>query len=250
MELASEPTLWLVGAVVVAGLVWNSAWARGQWGEFQVRVTTRLRLNGKTYRAIHGLTLPTPDGTTQVDHVIVSRFGVFVIETKNRTGWIFGDERSRKWTQSIYGRTYPFQNPLRQNYKHVRAVQSLLRLNPRCLHSVVVFTGRSRFKTPMPSNVVRRGSLVRYVKSKRTVLLADSEVEAAATLLKRSSGNRPGDRRRHLQSLKEDFRNPRCPRCGGQMVVRTAKRGYDAGSQFLGCSGYPRCRATKSLDRR
>lgn len=58
---------------------------------------------------------------------------------------IFGDERSRKWTQSIYGNNYRFQNPLNQNYRHLKAVQDLLGLGPRCLHSVVVFVGSSRF---------------------------------------------------------------------------------------------------------
>jgi len=109
---------------------------------------------------MHDLVLPTPDGTTQVDHVIVSRFGVFVIETKNMTGWIFGDERSRKWTQTLYRKKYPFQNPLRQNYKHVKAVESIAGLRSRCVHSVVVFVGGSKFKTPMPANVVYRRGLV------------------------------------------------------------------------------------------
>lgn len=71
------------------------------------------------------MTLPTPDGTTQVDHVIVSRFGVFVIETKNHKGWVFGEERSRKWAQVIYRNKYQFLNPLRQNYKHLKAVQEV-----------------------------------------------------------------------------------------------------------------------------
>lgn len=250
MEVASEPMVWLFGAILVASLVLGSAWFRGLWGEFKVRATMGLRLDRKTYRSLHNLTLSTPDGTTQVDHIIVSRFGVFVIETKNRTGWIFGDERSRKWTQSIFGRNYPFQNPLRQNYKHVKAVQALLGLQPRCLHSVVVFTGGGRFKTAMPPNVVRRGSLVRYIRSKGKILLSDSQVEDAARVLERSGTTRSGDRRRHLQSLKENQRNPKCPRCGKAMMVRTAKRGPNAGGQFWGCSGYPQCRATKSIARR
>lgn len=33
-----------------------------------------------------------------------------------------------------------------------------------------------------------------------------------------------------------------CPKCERQMVLRTASRGPNAGGQFWGCSGYPRCR--------
>lgn len=247
MELVSEPLVWVVVPILVLSVVLRSAWFRGLFGEFKARATTGLRLDRKTYRSFHNLTLPTPDGTTQVDQVIVSKFGVFVIETKNRTGWIFGDERSRTWTQSIYGQNYPFQNPLRQNYKHVKAVENLLGLHPRCLHSVVVFTGRGRFMTAMPPNVVRRGSLVRYIRSKAEVVLSDSEVNDAVRMLKRIGTTRSSDRRRHLQKLKENQVDPKCPRCGRAMVVRTAKGGPNAGGQFWGCSGYPQCRVTKSI---
>jgi len=66
---------------------------------------TLNKLDRKQYAVFHDLYLPRPDGkgTAQIDHVVVSPFGIFVIETKNMAGWIFGDERSRQWTQSIYG---------------------------------------------------------------------------------------------------------------------------------------------------
>jgi hypothetical protein len=66
--------------------------------------------------------LPSQGSTTQIDHVLVSVYGIFVIETKNMKGWIFGDERSAQWTQSIFGKKSRFQNPLRQNYRHVKAL--------------------------------------------------------------------------------------------------------------------------------
>ena len=93
LELSSEPLLpWLILGVL--GVVVLLRWLRprGDPGEFRVRATIRRRLNRKEYRSVHDLTLPTLDGTTQVDHVVVSPFGVFVIETKDLAGWIFGDE--------------------------------------------------------------------------------------------------------------------------------------------------------------
>lgn len=237
--------LWLVIAFLVVILVLRSALSKGLLGELKVQAATSLRLNGRTYRSLHNLTLPTRDGTTQIDHVIVSKFGVFVIETKNLTGWIFGDERSRKWTQSIYGNKYQFLNPLRQNYKHLKAVADLLRLGPRCLHSVVVFVGSSEFKTVMPSNVVERRELVPYIRSKTDILLSDKKIKDSIRTLKRSQISRFGARRKHVQNLRENQRNPICPWCGKAMVLRTAEKGPNAGGQFWGCSGYPRCRVTK-----
>lgn len=244
-----EPLLsWLVLAFIIIVLgVLRSAWFKGAFGELRVRATTALRLKSGTYRSLHNLTLPTPDGTTQIDHLIVSKFGIFVIETKNLRGWIFGDERSRKWTQVIYANKYQFLNPLRQNYKHVKAVQKLLGLKRRCLHSVVVFVGPSRFKTTMPPNVMQRRRLVRYVRSKTDILLSDKQVEDSVRKLRAARLSKSGARRRHVQNVRENRRDPTCPRCGKAMVLRTARRGPNTGGQFWGCSGFPRCRATKPL---
>jgi ssDNA-binding Zn-finger/Zn-ribbon topoisomerase 1 len=244
MDLPPEAWL-LVAFLVVVAL--RSTRFKGSFGELRVRATAKLRLDGTRYRSLHNLTLPTPDGTTQIDHVVVSKFGIFVIETKNLSGWIFGDERSRKWTQSIYGNKYRFQNPLHQNYKHLKAVEDLLGLGPRCLHSVVVFVGSSRFKTPMPPNVLSRRELVPYIRSKTDVLLSDSQVEDSLRALRRSGASNVITGRRHVRNLRENRTNPTCPRCGQAMVPRTAARGSNAGGQFWGCAGYPQCRATKDV---
>ena len=245
LKLPSELLLpWLILGVL--GLVVLLRWLRprGGPGELRVRATIRRRLNRKEYRPVHDLTLPTLDGTTQVDHVVVSPFGIFVIETKDLAGWIFGDERSRRWTQVLFKQKHRFQNPLHQNYKHRKAVENLLNLEPRCLHSVVVFVGKSEFKTVMPPNVLERRGLVPYIRSKTDVLLSDEEVEESIRVLEAHVSNAE-TRRRHMDNLERNERDPICPRCGNAMVLRTARRGPNAGGQFWGCSGYPRCRATK-----
>jgi hypothetical protein len=249
MDFVFESVVWLVSLALLV-LFLGRRLFRGRFGELKVRATTGLRLPSSSYTSLHNLTLPTPDGTTQVDHVIVSRFGVFVIETKNMTGWIFGDERSREWTQSIYGNNYRFQNPLHQDFKHMKAVEAATGLPLSSLHSVVVFAGRSRFKTRVPPNVMRRSRLSRYIKSKTAVLLSEEQVEQAIRVLSSAGSTTRADRRRHIENLRENRKNPKCPRCGRAMVIRTAKRGRSAGGQFWGCTGYPNCRATKNVGRR
>ena len=83
---------------------------KGRIGETIVSVGALKRLDPKIYRVFNDVVLPRPDGkgTTQIDHVVVSPFGIFVIETKNYGGWIFGDEDSRYWTQTIYGKKSRF----------------------------------------------------------------------------------------------------------------------------------------------
>ncbi len=129
------------------------------------------------------VTLPTSDGTTQIDHIIVSIYGIFVIETKNMKGWIFGSENQATWTQKIYKHTNKFQNPLRQNYKHTKALETLLRIKPSKIHSVVVFVGDSTFKTPMPPNVIKGIGFIRYIKSTTGIILDREDCKAAITII-------------------------------------------------------------------
>jgi hypothetical protein len=190
---------------------------KGIVGERLVRLALRLRLDRAIYRAVHDLTLPTPDGTTQIDHVVVSPYGIFVIETKNMKGWIFGGERQTQWTQKIYRHTTRFQNPLLQNYKHVKALQALLDVPPETIHSVVTFVGASTFKTPMPENVTQAGRFIGYIRSFREPVFSEAAVEA---ILRRIAGGRlkPGSatNRAHVRSLQtrsDPLAERRCPKC-------------------------------------
>ncbi len=150
---------------------------KGVIGEALVNLAANLFLDKQVYKLFKNVTLPTEDGgTTQIDHVIVSRYGVFVIETKNMKGWIFGSANQKTWTQKIYRHTNQFQNPLHQNYKHTQTLQSALNIESDKLFSLVVFIGDSEFKTPMPENVVYAGGYIRFIKSKRQPILTDSEV--------------------------------------------------------------------------
>ena len=118
------------------------------------------------YHLMNHVTLRMEDGTTQVDHILVSRFGVFVIETKHYSGWIFGSAGDKTWTQVHFSRRFRFQNPIFQNKRHVRAVQGLLDfLPPGAVKSVVVFSGKAQFKTEVPQGVVSIGELKDFLRN-------------------------------------------------------------------------------------
>ncbi|WP_296810790.1 nuclease-related domain-containing protein [Thiocapsa sp.] len=159
--------LWRLIPLALLGALLRSSRVKGIVGEHLVRLALRLRLDRETYRSEQDLTLPTPDGTTQIDHVVVSRYRIFVIETENMKGWIFGGERQAQWTQKIYRHTTRFQNPLLQNNKHVRVLQALLDVPPETIHSVITFVGDSTFKTPMPENGSSRPSRPRLPNRNR-----------------------------------------------------------------------------------
>ena len=83
---------WVIPLMLLIGLL-KSPWAKGHIGELLVRLFAHWQLDKQTYRRLHNVTLNTPDGTTQIDHVFLSPYGIFVLETKNMSGWIFGSEK-------------------------------------------------------------------------------------------------------------------------------------------------------------
>ena len=156
---------------------------KGRIGERAVRSVIGKDLDEETYIEFHDLIIPSRSGTTQIDHIYVSIFGIFVIETKNYTGWIFGSEKQSKWTQVVYKQKHYFQNPLRQNYAHIKALSELLKLPEEKFHSMVVFLGDCELKTQMPPNVCRIRQATSYIRRFQTTLLLPQEIEAATAVL-------------------------------------------------------------------
>lgn len=150
---------------------------KGVFGEFLLNFILKNSLDSSKYQLLHNITLPTEDGSTQIDHIVLSQYGVFVIETKNYRGWIFGNAKQKFWTQTIYHSKNKFQNPLHQNYKHIKCLEEHLNISVKLIHSIVVFVGDSTFKTEMPANVTKARGCVKYIKSKSAVVFSKSELK-------------------------------------------------------------------------
>ena len=170
-----KPMLWLVPIALVLAIL-KSPTFKGWFGEELVSKKASLRLPQEVYFPYNNVTIPDGPGTTQIDHIYVSRFGVFVVETKNMSGWIFGRADQPQWTQTIYRSKHKFQNPIRQNYKHLKTLETLLQLPVSKLHTVIVFTGDSTFKTDLPGCVCTLSNFTDYIKSFNTPLLTTEEV--------------------------------------------------------------------------
>ena len=245
---------WLL--LFVAGLVLTkilrSAWFKGKLGELKVNVGVPLLLNRKTYRLIKNVTLPIGNETTQIDQLILSPYGIFVIETKNMTGWVFGQPSQAQWTQVIYRFRQRFQNPILQNNLHVKAVQDLLGVEHDQLHNVVAFVGACTLKTPMPDEVVHGTfALANFIRGKRIPVFTEEEVRRMIEDILTTRLN-PGfwTERTHVRNIKRRISQNAansgiaCPRCGGVMVERASRK---TGERFLGCRRFPRCSGSRSL---
>jgi restriction system protein len=220
---------------------------KGWFGELQTQFGLWLKLDKNIYKRFHNIVLETENGTTQIDHVILSKYGIFVIETKNYNGWIFGDEKQKTWTQSLYGEKYKFQNPVHQNYRHTKALSKFLNIDHNFIHSIVFFIGESKFQTKMPPNVMMTG-LSKYIKNFDQVVFSDQDFFSLEQNFIKLQ-NKKLSNREHVSSLKERYSSSEiCPKCGSSLVKKSAKKGSFAGNEFLGCSGYPKCKYIKPIE--
>ncbi|EMB9226831.1 TPA: NERD domain-containing protein [Vibrio alginolyticus] len=244
--------VWYLVPLLLIVSVFKSRWLKGVFGEFLVN---RLlsKLPESDYTLIKDVTLPTSDGTTQVDHIVVSKYGIFVVETKNMKGWIFGSARQKQWTQKIYRHSSKFQNPLHQNYKHIKALETLLGCSEEHLHSVIVFIGDSTFKTEMPPNVTYARGSIQYIQQFNDVVFSDNDYARLTESINRLKLKRGVitdlKHRKHVKEVvASKVSSNECPRCGSEMVLRETKRGENIGKQFWGCSTFPKCRAVKQFN--
>lgn len=125
---------------------------------------------------LNNITLEMEEGTTQIDHVLVAEAGIYVIETKHYSGWLFGGPDQGQWTQVIYKVKTKFKNPIHQNYGHVKALQSLFSLPDDAFISVVVFTGSAEFKSDLGPCVVQLDQLIDFLKQQRPVLFDERKI--------------------------------------------------------------------------
>lgn len=245
-------TLWYLIPLVLLASLFKSPWFKGVFGEYQVNLLLKLYLSKDTYHLIKNVTLPTENGTTQIDHILVSQYGIFVIETKNMKGWIFGSENQKQWTQKIFKYSSKFQNPIHQNYKHLKTLESCLGVPVESIFSVIVFIGDSIFKTDMPDNVTFSGKCINYIESKNSKVLSQEQVSKSIKLIEsgRLKASLKTNREHvvHVKQIIESKSNEKsCPKCGSEMVVREAKKGANKGNKFWGCSSFPKCRAVAEI---
>lgn len=237
---------------------YNTPERKGARGERLVHNALTSVLNEQDYRVLTDLILPVAGGTTQIDHLVLSRFGIFVIETKNMSGWIFGGANQQKWTQVQKLSKRRFQNPLRQNYAHVKAVQEILKVDQKALHNFVVFTGTAEPKTAMPDSVAwGLKDLGKLIALQKEHILSDVQVNAYSKKLHdQALENTKAVRNEHLQNLEKkvaakkhtptkkpvvNLDQTACPKCGTEMIKRTNRKTGDA---FWGCANFPKCRGT------
>ena len=221
----------------------------GKLGERKVRkILESIKPEG--YRIINDLMIKTSKGTSQIDHIAISQYGIFVIETKNYKGWIFGNEKSDNWTQVIYKSKRKFHNPVRQNWGHIQALKEVLNNDNIPYYSIVVFSNRAELKdVKSNSDVIYVHQLKEAIKNLSIVeKLSNLEIEQIEVFLKSLSIENKQQRKDHIKNINQNIKNKNsdansliCPTCGANLVKRNGQYG-----EFYGCSNFPKCRYKKN----
>ena len=178
---------------------------KGDVGEQIVKVAVLSKLDAAQYRHFSNLIIPAPNGTTQIDNIVVSPFGVFVIEAKYFQGWIFGGAKQEKWTHTLSRfEKYAFPNPIRQNYGHIKALARLLRQPESRFHSVIVFAHRNcQLKTELPANVCLQHNFIEYIQSFTKNLIDDAALARIHAVLQQPEWQATEDKKAaHVERLK------------------------------------------------
>lgn len=219
---------------------------KGKIGESIVAIKLS-KLDKKNYKVYNDLNLSFNGYTTQIDHLILSTYGIFVIETKNYKGWIFGNEKSTYWTQVIYETKNKFYNPILQNWKHINFLK---RLSPALKSAkyfpIIVFIGSGELRnidSTVP--VIYLQNLKALVKSKNEEVLTQKELKSLEMFINKFLKSKKEIKKQHIKSfnLLKSSENRTCPYCGSYLKIKEGKYG-----EFYGCSSYPICNYTKRIN--
>ena len=238
--------------------------------------------------------IPKNDGTTtEIDVILLHDSGIYVFESKNYSGWIFGNENQKNWTQTLpagRGKSHKtqFLNPIIQNKVHLKYLKGYLKdFSEVPLFSYIVFSDRCTLKnitlTSKEHFVINRYNILKAVRenvktvgvpySKDTLdaiyeklyplTQADNElklehIKNIENKYKHSSKpkpdtddiKKPETSETELETVSSDdnaISDKICPRCGGKLILRTAKKGNNAGNSFWGCSNYPKCHYIENI---
>ena len=239
-----------------------------------------VKLFGRKGIVVRNVYIPKDNGeTSEIDVLFITQKGIFVMESKNYSGWIFGDEASAYWTASLpNGQKNRFYNPVRQNNSHMKWLSHFIGEDVP-LFSLIVFSERCELKKitifSEQVSVIKRDRLYYTIKTiwdSAPDVLDEDRVNQLAEILKERRNVDTATKEAHIDNIQQRYKKQlepseipvppstgsavqnemqsemRCPQCGSALVLRMAKRGKNAGRQFYGCSAYPKCRFIKNLD--
>lgn len=222
---------------------------KGKIGEI-VSAKFLNKLDKDKYRVLNDIKLDNPSNhtkTSQIDHLVVSKYGIFVVETKAYKGKIYGKEFSRQWTQYLGSKKYEFMNPILQNYGHIKALEAILEETyPNMKYfSIIAFSPEANLKDVEVKDaklckISQVGKLIESLSTEE--VYSGDDLEKIVGIIKSNKSYQTDishvmDINKIKKENEKNIQDGICPKCGGKLVEREGKYG-----KFLGCSNFPKCR--------
>jgi len=258
--------------------IFDANWVGRRGEKLTERELNLVKLFGRSGKVLRNLYVPkTNRETSEIDVVFICQKGIFVIESKNYSGWVFGDEKSAYWTVMLPNREKNrFYNPILQNRTHLKWLGQYLD-GKVPLFSIIVFSERCELKKVTVESsdihVIKRDRLyatVRNIWDESDDVLDENKAAAVYEKLERLTHADQALKEQHIEDINEKYKKPIqsgtqkpavaslvpensempdplvCPKCGGKLILRTARQGTNVGRKFYGCSNYPKCRYTRN----
>ena len=249
MEFFENHTMFIIYTIVIVAFCFfiDNIYTkfRGYMGEFWVKRELN-KLPKSKYIILNNIMLKDTNGTHQIDHIVLSKFGIFVIEMKNYYGLIRGKEFDNKWCQYLGKNKNYFFNPIYQNYGHIKSLLNLFELEDKCFISIVCFSNQAKIDIKSKNLVTQ----VDYLKDeilKYNEIVINSDIKELADIIIQNNVNDKKLRKQHIKDIHFKINNKKelednmiCPRCGNKLIERSGKYGV-----FFGCSNYPKCKYIK-----
>ena len=236
----SNPFVILFFIVVIIVAIFNKQ-IIGWFGEHWTKQALK-KLPKNEYKILNNVFIETNGITHQIDHVVVSSYGIFSIETKQYNGFITGNKYDKNWIRHAGKNKYYYTNPIRQNYGHVKALSELLNIDESKIFNDVCIPSKATLKVEHDGELVRYDTLADKVLSYKEIMIKN--VDEIVKTINNNNITDKNIKKEHIQNIKNNIINKdnnKCPKCGGQLVERTGKYG-----RFIGCSNYPKCKYTRN----
>lgn len=214
---------------------------KGEYGESLV-VAILSQLPNDEYLTLNDVRIRDKYGIHQIDHVVISRYGIFVIETKEYHGVIKGDEYDKQWLQYTFNDKRYVLNPISQNYGHIKALSACLDLPLNYFINIICLTSAYAVEVHNNGELTRHFNLLDKIYFYKDVIINENVFDIRKKIIINNNSITYEEDYNHklyvkTKQLEQKFK---CPKCGGYLIKRNGPYG-----EFLGCSNYPKCKYIK-----
>ncbi|MCH1981795.1 NERD domain-containing protein [Ruminococcus sp. OA3] len=148
---------------------------------------------------------------TEIDIIMLSTKGIFVVENKNYAGWIFGDENSKNWCQTLNGKKSFFYNPIKQNKSHIKNLNRVLEQDIANLQSLITFNRSELKKIAVESDnihVMNINQIKKFISkcNKQENIYTEEEVNDLHNKLIPYTQVSEEDKQKHIERIKNTYK--------------------------------------------